>query len=57
MEEAESKQDYLAKAEEAERLAAQETDVVVRSALRRQANNYRQLAIFIERNSAKNTSL
>ena len=48
-----SRQDYLAKAEEAERLAAQATDVVERSSLRRQANNYRQLAKFIERNCAQ----
>ena len=53
MDRSESKQDYVAKAEEAERLAAQATDIVVRSSLRRQANNYRQLAKFIERNSAR----
>jgi hypothetical protein len=50
------KQDYMAKAEEAERLAGEATDTVVRSSLRRQAYNYRQLAKFIERNSAKNLS-
>ena len=51
MDRSEPKQDYLAKAEEAERLAAQTTDIVDRNSLQRQANNYRQLAKFIERNS------
>ena len=49
----EAKQDYAAKAERAEELAAQATDIVVRNSLRRMANNYRQLAKFIARNSAK----
>jgi hypothetical protein len=53
MHQRETKQDYLAKAEDAERLAEQATDVVVRNSLRRQANNYRQLARFIARNLAK----
>ena len=52
----EAKQDYLAKAEQAEQLAAQTTDTVDRNSLRRTANNYRQLAKFIERNSGKNPS-
>ena len=56
MDGSEAKQDYLAKAEQAEQLAAQSTDTVDRNSLRRAANNYRQLAKFIERNSGKNPS-
>jgi len=52
----ESKQDYWAKAAQAERSAAQTTDIVTRSFLHRMANNYRQLAKFVERNSSKDSS-
>ena len=43
----EPKQDYLAKAEQAEAMAAQTSDIVTRNALLKTARNYRHLAAFI----------
>ncbi len=46
-------QDYLAKADDADRLAGQASDIVIRGYWKRLAQRYRRLAVFVKKTSTK----
>lgn len=52
MHDAEQRQDYIAKAERAEKEAAKTNDIVDRNSLLKAAKNYRKLAAFIHARTA-----
>ncbi len=56
MEAADPKQDYWAKAREAEQHAAETTDSVMRNTWLRIAQSYRDLALFVQSKSSKGLS-
>jgi hypothetical protein len=57
MEDVDRKQEYRAKAKEAEEQAAQTKDIVMRGTWLKIAESYRDLAVFVERKSDKEPSL